>query len=143
MSINVNRHEVIGNLTDNPDLRYTPGGKAVAEFTVASNRSWKDKDGNRQERVEFVPCVVWGKAAEAVAQYCQKGRQVRVVGESRTRNWIDKRLSELCGEDVRRYKTELVATEPVGFGAEPKSKAGQTMDPDQEEPDYGYDDLPA
>ena len=123
MGMNHQRMEVIGNMTDNPEYRVTPGGTPVCNFSVAVNESWRDKvTGQKKETVEYIPCVVWGKAAEAVAQYCGKGRQVRIVGKMKTRRWEDK-------EGNKRSRMELTATEPVGFGQEPRSRRGQVSEP--------------
>jgi single-strand DNA-binding protein len=98
----VNRVEIIGNLGRAPEVRYTGGGKAVANFTVATNEEWKDDKGQKQERAEWHRVVVWGLSAEACGQYLDKGSRVRVEGQLRTREWTDK-------ENVKRYTTEVHA----------------------------------
>lgn len=87
---------VVGNLTKDPELRYTANGNAVCNFTVAVNTGYGDK-----ESVFFADCVAWGKTAEAVSQYCTKGKQVLVSGSLQTRSWES--------DGVKRYKTEIVA----------------------------------
>ena len=86
----VNRVILIGNLGRDPELRYTQGGSAVANFTLATNERWRDKDGNNQERTEWHRIVVWGRSAENCAQYLQKGRSAYVEGRLQTREWEDK-----------------------------------------------------
>lgn len=92
----------MGNLTRDPELRYTPNGQPVTSFGVATNRSWKDANGEKKDEVEFHEVVVWGKLAELVSQYLTKGRKVHVMGRLQTRSWE--------GQDgAKRQKTEIVA----------------------------------
>ncbi len=98
----INKVILIGNLGRDPELRYTQGGSAVTNFTLATNEKWKDKDGNNQERTEWHRIVVWGKQAESCAQYLQKGRSVYVEGRLQTRDWEDK-------EGHKRQTTEITA----------------------------------
>ncbi|RJO61571.1 single-stranded DNA-binding protein [candidate division WS5 bacterium] len=99
---NVNLAIVMGNLTRDPELRYTPNGQPVTSFGVATNRSWKDANGEKKDEVEFHEVVVWGKLAELCSQYLNKGRKVHVMGRLQTRSWE--------GQDgAKRQKTEIVA----------------------------------
>ncbi len=102
----VNKVILIGNLGKDPEVRYTPGGQAVANFTIATNENWTDKQGQKQERTEWHRIVVWGKAAENCGEYLSKGRQVYIEGRLQTREWINK-------EGQKQYTTEVVAN-PVG-----------------------------
>jgi single-strand DNA-binding protein len=102
----VNKVILIGNLGRDPEVRYTPSGQAVANFTVATNESWTDKGGQKQERTEWHRVVVWGKSAENCGEYLSKGRQVYVEGRLQTREWTNK-------EGAKQYTTEIVAN-PVG-----------------------------
>ena len=86
----LNRWEAIGRLAQDPKLRYTPNGKAVVNFTVATNRQWRTEDGERQEQCEFTPCVAWDKLAELITQYLLKGARVWVEGSLHTRKWEDR-----------------------------------------------------
>lgn len=95
---------LMGNLTRDPELRYTPNGQAVANFTVATNRQWTDGDGQKQDAAEFTDIVVWGKIAETVANYLKKGRRVHVIGRLQTRSWE-------AQDGSKRSKTEVVATD--------------------------------
>ncbi len=93
---------IIGNLTRDPELKQTPSGQPVCSFGVATNRTWKNQQGERQEQVEYHNIVAWGKLAEICGQYLQKGKKVYVDGRLQTRDWE--------GQDgVRRYRTEIVA----------------------------------
>ncbi|MBI5005042.1 MAG: single-stranded DNA-binding protein [Candidatus Lloydbacteria bacterium] len=104
----LNKVFIFGNLTRDPELRSLPSGNAVASFGVATNRVWKDQQGNKQEGTEFHNVVVFGKQAEIVSQYLKKGSSVLVEGRIQTRSWD--------GQDgVKKYKTEIVA-ERIQFG---------------------------
>ena len=112
----VNKAILIGNLGRDPELRYTQGGQAVANFTLATNERWNDKDGNSQERTEWHRVVVWGKQAENCAQYLSKGRNVYIEGRIQTREWEDK-------EGQKRHTTEVVA-QTVQFLGGPRPGGG-------------------
>jgi len=100
--MSVNKVLLIGNLGKDPEVRFTPGGRAVARFPVATSEVWNDQEGQRQERTEWHNIVVWGKQAETCGQYLAKGRQVFLEGSIRSRQYDDK-------EGNRRYITEVVA----------------------------------
>ena len=101
--LNLNRAQILGNLTRDPEMRFTPNGQAVSSFSVATNRRWTNRDsGEQQEQVEFHNIVVWGKQAESVSPMLKKGQPVFVEGRMQTRSWE--------GQDgVKRYKSEIVA----------------------------------
>ena len=90
MASGVNKVILIGHLGADPDMRYTPSGAGVCELRVATSESWKDKNGQRQERTEWHRVVVWGKTAEICAKYLAKGRQVYIEGRIQTRTYDDK-----------------------------------------------------
>lgn len=96
----LNKVQLIGNLGNDPDTRYLPDGTAVCNFSLACNETWKDKAGNKQERVEWIRCSAFGKLAEICGEYLKKGKQIYVEGRMRTRKWQDKN-----GAD--RYTTEV------------------------------------
>ncbi len=100
----LNKVLLIGNLGKDPEVRYTPGGQAVANFTIATNESWTDKQGQKQERTEWHRIVAWGKTAELCGEYLSKGRQVYVEGKLQTREWQNK-------EGQKQYTTEVVANQ--------------------------------
>lgn len=101
----INRAVITGRLTRDPDLRYTKSGKAVAQFTVAVNRSFKNANGERE--ADFIQCVIWGKSAESFTQYFHKGSLVGIDGRIQTRTYED-------NQNQRRYVTEIV-TESFTF----------------------------
>ncbi len=99
--MNLNRAMIIGNLTRDPEVRTTPSGQTVANFGVATNHSWTDSSGQRQEKAEFHNIVAWGKLAEICSQYLGKGRKVYIEGRLQTRDWE--------GQDgAKRSRTEIV-----------------------------------
>ena len=116
--MSVNRLILVGNLGKDPEVRFTPNGRAVAHFPLATSEVWNDSGGQRQERTEWHNVVVWGKQAEACGQYLAKGRQVYVEGAIRTRQYDDK-------DHVRRYITEVIAQRVQFLGA-PRTAPGET-----------------
>lgn len=113
----LNRCEFIGRLGADPEMRFTPSGAGVCNFDIACDSVWKDRDGQKQKRTEWVKIVVWGAQAEACSKYLNKGRQVFVAGELRTRSYDDK-------QGVKRYVTEIHARE-VLFLTEAQAKPQQ------------------
>ena len=104
--MSVNKAILIGRLGKDPELRYTPGGQAVASFSLATGRTWKDKDGQKQEQTTWHNIVVWGKQAEIVKEYLAKGREVYIEGRIDNRSYDDKDgnkryISEVVAENVR------------------------------------------
>ena len=112
----VNKVILIGNLGRDPELRYTPKGRAVANFTLATSENWTTGDGQREERTEWHRIVVWGKTAENCAQYLAKGRTVYVEGRIQSNEWEDK-------EGQKRKTTEIVA-QTVQFLGGPRGAGG-------------------
>jgi len=104
----LNKALIIGNLTRDPELKSLPSGVQVATMSVATNRVWKDKDGNRQEDTEYHNIVVFGRQAETSAQYLKKGASVLVEGRLQTRSWES--------EGQKKYRTEIVA-DRIQFGS--------------------------
>lgn len=101
--MSVNKVILVGRLGNNPEIRYTPSGAAVANFSLATNESWNDKSGQKQERTEWHRVVVWGKLAQLCGEYLTKGRQCFVEGRLQTRQWQDK-------DGQTKYTTEVIAT---------------------------------
>jgi single-strand DNA-binding protein len=96
---------LMGNLTRDPELRYTPNGQAVASFTIATNRQWTDQNsGEKKDAAEFTDVVVWGKMGENVANYLKKGRRAHIIGRLQTRSWE-------AQDGSKKYKTEVIATD--------------------------------
>src|SRR6185436_4998235 len=111
--MSLNKAMIIGNLGRDPEMRYTPSGQAVTQFTVAVNRNYKDHEGNWQEETEWFRVVAWGPLAERTAEYLRKGRKVYVEGRLQTRQWE--------GQDgQKRYTTELIASTVTPLDPRPR-----------------------
>lgn len=104
MSGSINKVILIGRLGKDPEMRFTPNGKAVTNFTMATNEIWTDQNGEKQERTEWHRIVTWGKLAENCAKLLAKGKQVYVEGRLQTRQWDDR-------DGNKRYTTEVVASQ--------------------------------
>jgi single-strand DNA-binding protein len=135
--LNLNRAQILGNMTKDPEMRYTPNGQAVASFSVATNRRWKGRDGGADgEDTQFHNIVVWGKQAEAVVPMLKKGGPVFVEGRLQTRNWE--------GQDgVKRYMTEIVADNIIVLNSRAEGSANfmsRSNDNPVEEVAKGNDD---
>src|SRR5881296_3814268 len=102
MARSLNRVQLIGNLTRDPELRYTPSGTAVCSFGIATNRSWTTDTGEKREETEFHRIVSWNKLAELCSQFLTKGRKVYVEGRLQTRSWD-------TPDGQKKYRTEVVA----------------------------------
>lgn len=100
--MDLNKAMIIGRLTRDPEVRNTPGGQSVGNFSLATNHVWKDASGQRQERPEYHDIVAWGKLAEISQQYLSKGRRVYIEGRLQTRDWTG-------NDGIRRFKTEIIA----------------------------------
>lgn len=113
MAKGFNKVILMGNLTRDPEVRTTPSGQSVANFSLAVNRTWKGQDGQTQENVSYIDCVAWGKTGEIIAQYVQKGRPLLVSGRLDQRSWDDKESGQ------KRSKVEVVVEDFnfVGGGA--------------------------
>lgn len=115
--MNLNKAFVIGRLTRDPEIKTTPNGHNVATFSLATNRFWKNQQGQRQEFTEYHNIVAWGKLADIAGQYLKKGGLLMIEGRLQTRNWE--------GQDgVKRYRTEIVA-ESMQMGP----RAGSNSEP--------------
>ena len=137
----VNKVILVGNLGRDAELRYTPGGAAVATLNMATTEVWNDKGGQRQEKTEWHRVVLWGKAAESLAEYLTKGRQIYVEGRLQTRQW------EKDGQ--KHYTTEIKADRIVllGGGARgadrgDRAESGGYQDPMKEPAAITDDDIP-
>ncbi len=119
--MDLNRATIIGRLTRDPEVKTTPNGRTVATLSLATNRTWVDQSGAKQERPEYHNCVLWGKLAEIAGQYLAKGRRAYVEGRIETRDWT--------GQDgVKRYRTEIVVENMImldgGRGGAPAPSTG-------------------
>ncbi|MCP3889206.1 MAG: single-stranded DNA-binding protein [Desulfobulbaceae bacterium] len=129
----MNKAMVIGNLGNDPEVRYTQNETPVATFSVASNERWKDSDGNKQEHTEWHRVVAWGKLAGVCGDHLSKGDKVFIEGKLRTRKWEDQ-------EGVTRYTTEIVARELEMLGGRQEG-SGSPPNGDNVEPPMP-DDVP-
>ncbi|MDQ5962513.1 MAG: single-strand DNA-binding protein [Patescibacteria group bacterium] len=147
----LNKVFLYGNLTRDPEARSLPNGTPVTNFSLATNRTYKDASGARQEQVEYHNIVVFGRQAETSAQYLKKGQGVMIEGRIQTRSWDDKTTGE------KKYRTEIIA-DAVQFGPKTgtssnegftgeKTPTASTKAPDLDTIDYGdanvnIDDIP-
>jgi single-strand DNA-binding protein len=143
--MSLNKAMIIGNLGRDPEMRYTPNGQAVTQFTVAVNRSHKDASGEWKEETEWFRVVAWAALAERTAESLRKGRKVYVEGRLQTRSWDDK-------DGQKRYTTELVAStvtaldsrsreEGAGEPGAPFAGRGGPAGPSAPGDDFGSSDL--
>lgn len=140
MARGVNKAIIVGNVGQDPEVRYTPSGSAIAEISVATSEQWKDKtSGEKQERTEWHRITFFGRLAEVVGEYVRKGTQLYVEGSIRTEKWQDKQ-----GND--RYTTKIIGSEMQMLGGRrsndgASNQSGRTTgyQPDDEELD---DDIP-
>jgi single-strand DNA-binding protein len=117
MSRGLNKVMLIGNLGRDPEMRYTPSGRPVTSFSLATNRSWQSADGERHEETEWFNVVAWGSLAEICQQHLSRSQQVYVEGRLQTRRWDD-------SEGTKHFSTEVVAREVIILG-ERRDPGGQ------------------
>ncbi len=130
MARGINKCIIVGNLGDDPTIRYMPNGNAVANFTVATSESWKDQQGQMQERTEWHRIVLYNRLAEIAGEFLKKGAKVYLEGKLRTREWQDQ-------QSQKRYTTEIICHEmqmldrqqqqngaPATQGQRPQNNAG-------------------
>ena len=129
--MNLNKVFIVGRLTADPILRTTPSGQSVTSFSVATNRNWADKSGNRQEEVEYHNIVAWGRQAEIANQFLTKGAIVMVEGRIRTRSWTDK-------QSQTRKTTEIIC-ERLQLG--PRTGGASAARPTAPQTDSAFNDL--
>jgi len=115
----LNKAILIGNLTRDPELKAIASGNKVCTFSIATNRTYKDANGVRQEKTDYHNIVVWGKTAENVATYMKKGSQILVEGRMETRSWDD------AATNTKKYRTEVVA-DTVQFGSKSTGTSGSS-----------------
>ncbi|MFH1305695.1 MAG: single-stranded DNA-binding protein [Candidatus Omnitrophota bacterium] len=147
MAASLNKVFLMGNLTRDPELRYVPSGSAVANFTVAVNRAYKDSNGEKKEDVSFIRVVVWGKMAEICGEYLAKGRPVLVEGRLKSRTWEAQDGQKRSSMDVVAVSVQFLggrgdasrqpATSAVQTGSENNKVA--SIDVDKE---MGTDEVP-
>jgi single-strand DNA-binding protein len=118
----VNKVILIGRLGRDPEVRYTPGGKAVANFSIATSEQWTNKEGTKTEQTEWHRIVAWGRTGEVCGEYLKKGSMVYIEGRLQTRSWEDR-------EGVKKYTTEVVAQVMQMLGG--TSKEGRAGAPEE------------
>lgn len=131
MARSLNRVQLIGNLTRDPELRYTPSGAAVCSFSLATNRSWTTETGEKHEETEFHRIVSWNKLAELCSQFLVKGRKVYVEGRLTTRNWTTQEgqprtTTEIVIDDMILLDSRGGGTAGAGAGGSTGQAGGQT-----------------
>lgn len=149
MAKSFNQAIVMGNLTRDPELRSTPNGQSVASFSVATNRSWQDSSGERQEAAEFHEIVAWGKLGELAGQYLAKGRKVMVVGRLQTRSWekdgVTHRRTEIVASDISfldRPAEGFEGSAPAGPAPEKKTQPKDVVIEDLGDDPINLDEIP-
>jgi single-strand DNA-binding protein len=146
--MSVNKVILVGRLGRDPETRYTSGGQAVANFTLATDETFKDRSGERQKRTEWHRVVLWGKLAEIAQQYLRKGQLVYIEGRIQSRQWEDKR------DGQKRTTTEIVANvmrmlgsraegAAAGAAAGGASSQARSVDADFDVSGPAAEDLPA
>jgi single-strand DNA-binding protein len=139
MSRGLNKVMIIGHLGRDPEMRYTPSGRPVTTFSVATSRNWTTAEGERRTETEWFNVVAWSSLAEICNQYLKKGQQVYIEGRLQTRRWEDE-------EGNKRNTTEVVAREMIMIGdrrerAEGEADGGQTDEdayPEGEEDEFPF-----
>ncbi len=126
MSRGLNKLMIIGHLGRDPEMRYTPSGRPVTTFSVATSRSWHSADGERHEETEWFNVVAWGSLAEICNQHLRKGQQVYVEGRLQTRRWED-------SEGNKHFTTELVAREMIMMGDKRDTLVAEAHEEDEGE----------
>lgn len=146
MSRGINKVILVGNLGNDPEVRYSQSGSAITTISVATSESWKDKDGNQQERTEWHRVKFFGRLAEIAGEYLKKGKQVYVEGSLRTEKYTDK-------SGVEKYSTDIIANEMQmlgGVGGDERPQRKPQDKPQRQErasapagdPSFPDDDIP-
>lgn len=135
MSRGLNKVMIIGHLGRDPEMRYTPSGRPVTTFTVATSRTWNTSDGERHNETEWFNIVTWGNLAEICKQHLTKGQQVYIEGRLQTRRWED-------NDGVKHTSIEIVANEMMMLGerrdANANSQAGESPVPEDDEDEFPF-----
>lgn len=119
----INEVRLLGNLTADPELRFTQSGQPVLNFRMATNEKYKNKEGEFVEKVEYHGCVLWGKRGEALAKFLTKGSPIHVSGALRTSSWEDKDNGQ------KRYKTEVNVNDVILLGGKRDGGASDDASP--------------
>lgn len=125
----LNKVQIIGNLTANPEIRETPNGQKVATVSIATNRVWKGADGSKQEATEFHNVVLWRGLADVMERYVTKGQKVYVEGYLQTRSWED-------NTGAKRYRTEIVADDLIMLSSKKDGSKSDDEFPQDDAPEF-------
>lgn len=153
----VNKVILVGNLGQDPEVRYMPNGKAVANVTLATSESWKDQQGQQQETTEWHRVVFYARLAEIVGEYLKKGGQIYIEGSLHTRKWQDQQGNDKYTTEVKAYELQMLGSatksdKPNGQQRSPNQRNhrnpdGSAKTPEQmrapvkmDEPDFSFDD---
>ena len=134
MARSLNKVMIIGHLGRDPEMRYTPSGKPVTTFTVATGRLWKSADGEQHSETEWFNVVAWGSLAERCKNYLSKGQQVYVEGRLQTRRWDD-------NEGAKHISIEIVANEMLMLGERRENYSSQnneTVTPEESDEEFPF-----
>ena len=131
----VNKVILVGNLGRDPEIRYMPSGDAMANLNIATTDTWKDKEGEKQEKTEWHRVVMFGKQAEIAGEYLKKRSQVYIEGRLQTRKWTDK-------SNIERYTTEIVADRMQMLGSRSGGASYEPTDKDGEYNSANFSDKP-
>jgi len=133
MTRSLNKVLLIGRLGRDPEMRYTPSGRPVTTFSLATTRSWTTHEGERRTETEWFNIVAWGNLAEICKQYLHKGQQVYIEGRLQTRHWED-------SEGNKRTSTEIVAQEMImlGDGRSSRHKHGKSASTEEAEDEFPF-----
>ena len=133
--MNLNEATIIGRVTQAPEAKALPSGVTVTSFSIATNRTYKDKDGNKQEETDFHNIVAFAGLADTIVRYVVKGQEILIKGRLKTRSW-DK-------DGVKMYRTEIIA-EKMEFGQKPQGaqESAPATAPDYPEEEINPEDIP-
>lgn len=120
--MDLNKAMIIGRLTRDPEVRTTPTGTTVANFSVATNFKWKDASGNQQDQTEYHDIVAWRKLAEIIGQYVKKGSKIYIEGRLQTRSWDDQ-------QGNKKYRTEIIADNMIMLDTKGGAMGGPSATP--------------
>lgn len=134
MTASVNKVILIGNLGKDPEIRYMQNGDAVTNITLATTDTWKDKNGEKQEKTEWHRVTFYRKLAEIAGEYLKKGRSVYIEGQLETRKWTDK-------NGVDRYTTDIIANDMKMLGSKPEADSSEPRQQKPEPSGAGFDDM--
>lgn len=134
---------LIGNITRDPEIKFTPKGTAIASFGLAVNESWKNEAGQKQEKTTFIDCEAYGKVAEIIGEYCKKGRPLFVEGKLRLATWEDKKTNEKRSKiNVVVENIQLLGSREGGNDNQPSQKRPQSAPVARKQDDPDLDVAP-